>query len=86
MTAMKELTKAKNGIYCSPLRLLAVEVHNKLEAQGIPCTLLTGQEKKIRSESKVTSCTIEMSSMEEEYDVAIIVPIYIPNPTRMKFR
>lgn len=30
------------GVYCGPLRLLALEVHDKINAQGVPCNLLTG--------------------------------------------
>ena len=37
------LRKAKNGVYCGPLRLLAMEVAEQLNAEGIYCNLLTGQ-------------------------------------------
>ena len=37
------LRKAKNGVYCGPLRLLAMEVAEQLNAEGIYCNLLTGE-------------------------------------------
>ena len=37
---------AKSGIYCGPLKLLAVEVFNKANKRGTPCDLVTGEERK----------------------------------------
>jgi len=34
------------GIYCAPLRLLALEVFERMNMDGVPCELLTGQEYK----------------------------------------
>nr|POE49940.1 dexh-box atp-dependent rna helicase dexh18, mitochondrial [Quercus suber] len=39
--ALQQFMEAKNGIYCSPLRLLAMEVFDKVNALGVYCTLLT---------------------------------------------
>lgn len=33
------------GLYCGPLRLLALEIYEKLNKEGVYCNLLTGQER-----------------------------------------
>ncbi|KAI9119386.1 hypothetical protein K1719_010061 [Acacia pycnantha] len=55
-----------------PLRLLAVEVFDKVNAMGVYCSLLTGQEKKHVPFSSHVACTVEMVSTNELYDVAVI--------------
>jgi hypothetical protein len=60
--AIEKLKAAKNGIYCAPLRLLAWEVYEKLNAAGIPCNLRTGQEKIDVPGARHTACTVEMAS------------------------
>lgn len=40
--ALQALMKASCGLYCGPLRLLAVEVYERLNDEGVPCNLLTG--------------------------------------------
>lgn len=73
MTSLEHLKRAGKGIYCGPLRLLAHEIHKKLEDQNIPCSLQTGQERIIRQNSRIYSCTIEIADLETIYDVAVIV-------------
>lgn len=70
--ALQRFMEAKKGIYCSPLRLLAMEVFDKVNALGVYCSLLTGQEKKYVPFSNHIACTVEMVSTDELYDVAII--------------
>lgn len=70
--ALQRFMEAKKGIYCSPLRLLAMEVFDKVNSLGVYCSLLTGQEKKHVPFGNHTACTVEMVSTEELYDVAII--------------
>ncbi|KAF8399466.1 hypothetical protein HHK36_015331 [Tetracentron sinense] len=70
--ALQRFMEAKKGIYCSPLRLLAMEVFDKVNALGIYCSLHTGQEKKHVPFSNHVACTVEMVSTEELYDVAVI--------------
>ena len=40
---------AESGMYLAPLRLLALEVSDFLNANGTPCSLKTGEEEKTRS-------------------------------------
>ncbi|OVA13354.1 Helicase [Macleaya cordata] len=70
--ALQRFMEAKKGIYCSPLRLLAMEVFDKVNAHGVYCSLHTGQEKKSVPFANHIACTVEMVSTEELYDVAVI--------------
>lgn len=70
--ALQRFLEAKKGIYCSPLRLLAMEVFDKVNALGVYCSLHTGQEKKFVPFSNHVACTVEMVSTEEMFDVAIL--------------
>lgn len=40
--ALTRLSSASSGMYCGPLRLLAHEIHEKMNDKGIPCNLVTG--------------------------------------------
>ncbi|WOG82852.1 hypothetical protein DCAR_0102021 [Daucus carota subsp. sativus] len=70
--ALQKFMEANTGIYCSPLRLLAMEVFDKVNAAGVYCSLLTGQEKKKVPFSNHIACTVEMASTEQLYEVAVI--------------
>ena len=39
-----DLKKATNGIYLSPLRILALENFERLNREGVKCNLATGEE------------------------------------------
>eukprot|EP00903_Cladosiphon_okamuranus_P012800 g11963.t1 len=60
------------GLFCGPLRLLALEVYEQLNSQGVYCNLNTGQEKREVPFATHVSCTIEMASTEDEYEVAVV--------------
>ena len=68
---------ADSGVYCGPLRLLAVEVHERLNAEGCPCNLVTGQERRMLPDATHLACTVEMSSTTERVDVAVIDEIQV---------
>lgn len=70
--AMERLKEANNGVYLSPLRILALENYEKLNNLGIACNLLTGEEEIIKEGATHTSCTIEKIDLKKEYDIAII--------------
>lgn len=77
--ALKRLENAKSGIYAGPLRLLAHEVYTRLNAKGISCNLLTGDERlsKEGEPCNMVSCTVEMVPLDFEVDVAIIDEIQL---------
>jgi hypothetical protein len=70
--ALEALKKAASGVYLAPLRLLAMEIRDRLVAQGIPCNLLTGEEHDLMEGARHTACTVEMMNPEREVDVAVI--------------
>ncbi|MBP5223510.1 MAG: ATP-dependent helicase [Lachnospiraceae bacterium] len=70
--ALERLKKAESGVYLGPLRLLALEVYEKMNDAGIPCTMLTGEERIYEENSILTASTIEMLDTSLEYEVAVI--------------
>ncbi len=70
--ALERLKTAENGIYLGPLRLLALEVYERMTDQGVPCTMLTGEECIYQENSRITSATIEMLDISAQYDIAVI--------------
>jgi ATP-dependent RNA helicase SUPV3L1/SUV3 len=108
--ALQRFMKAANGIYCSPLRLLAMEVScftctcwgrvvwllgffiglqtglmrllsgqvfDKVNAEGVYCNLHTGQEKKDVPFANHLTCTVEMSYLNRQWEVAVIDEIQV---------
>ena len=81
--ALDRLKTAKHGVYCGPLRLLATEIYERLNAAGVKCNLLTGQEKITVQGATHTACTIETLDFDNYYDVAVIDEIQmIADPDR----
>ncbi|KAK0643577.1 P-loop containing nucleoside triphosphate hydrolase protein [Cercophora newfieldiana] len=72
--ALKALEGAKSGIYAGPLRLLAHEIYTRMEAKGLPCALITGEEQRFPEgvDSHFASCTVEMTPLNRPVDVAVI--------------
>eukprot|EP00094_Tigriopus_californicus_P005089 TCALIF_04903-PA protein Name:"Similar to CG9791 ATP-dependent RNA helicase SUV3 homolog, mitochondrial (Drosophila melanogaster)" AED:0.08 eAED:0.08 QI:0/0.66/0.57/1/1/1/7/22/758 len=74
--ALERFMSAKSGVYCGPLKLLAVEVFNKCKTRDVPCDLITGEERKYACEDQEpanhVSCTVEMSNLTNPFEVAVI--------------
>ncbi len=70
--ALERLKDAESGVYLGPLRLLALEVYERMKEYGTPCTMLTGQECIEEPDSRVTASTVEMLDFDKLYDVAVI--------------
>ncbi len=70
--ALEELKKAEKGAYLGPLRLLALEVFDKLNAADVACSLLTGEESIPIAGAGITASTIEMADYRIRYDTAVI--------------
>lgn len=82
-TAIQDLKKAESGCYLAPLRLLAHEIYDDLNKDGIYCSLVTGEEKIEVPSATVVASTIEMANFNKMYDVAIIDEIQmITDPLR----
>ena len=70
--SLKALKEARRGIYLGPLRLLAFECYERLNTEGVPCSLITGEEEKLVEGSFHQASTIEMMDEDEVHDVGII--------------
>lgn len=71
--ALQRLKESRNGIYAGPLRLLAYEVYERMNAQGIPCNLVTGDERRIAADDAgICSSTVEMVDISRRIDVAVL--------------
>ncbi|KAK1333738.1 LOW QUALITY PROTEIN: hypothetical protein QTO34_006125 [Cnephaeus nilssonii] len=85
--AIQKYLSAKSGVYCGPLKLLAHEIFEKSNAEGVPCDLVTGEERvSIETDGKQAThvaCTVEMCSVTTPYEVAVIDEIQmIKDPAR----
>ena len=70
--ALQKLKAADTGYYLAPLRLLALEGYENLKNEGIPISLITGEEEIIDEESTHISSTIEMLNNSIDVDVCVI--------------
>ncbi len=70
--ALNALVDAEEGWYLAPLRLLAFEVFDRLNARGVPCNLLTGEEFIPIPGATITSATIEMFNPQQSGECVII--------------
>lgn len=83
--AIEALKASGRGVYCAPLRLLAQEMFDKLNAAGTACSLRTGEITKLPSvgdhldwnDAPVVSCTVEMLNLKRVYKVAVIDEIQL---------
>ncbi|WP_455717579.1 helicase-related protein [Anaerosporobacter sp.] len=70
--AIECLKNSKNGIYLAPLRILALEIFERMNESGVKCDLLTGEEEIIIEGAKHQSATVEKLNLEQEYEIAVI--------------
>lgn len=71
-TALEELKKRESGLYLAPLRLLALEVYEKLNREGVLCDMKTGEEEKRIDGATHAACTVEMFEEKTPYDIIVI--------------
>ncbi|MGJ8620763.1 MAG: helicase-related protein [Methylophilaceae bacterium] len=77
--ALNALIAAESGVYLAPLRLLAMEVRDRLVQAGIPCNLITGEERIVMDGAQHTASTIEMMHSTKAVAVAVIDEIQMLN-------
>lgn len=70
--SLLRLAAAKSGTYLGPLRLLALEVQEKMLEKGVACSLLTGEEEDIVENETHVSSTVEKANLDTHFDVAVI--------------
>jgi ATP-dependent RNA helicase SUPV3L1/SUV3 len=75
--AMEHLTQAGSGVYLAPLRLLALENYERLQAarphgKPLAVSLVTGEERRMAEDSTHTASTVEMLDTRTPVEVAVI--------------
>lgn len=75
-SALERFVQSESGLYCGPLKMLAVEVFQKTNEKGTPCDLVTGEERRCGrpdgQPSPHVACTVEMAALNCLYEVAVI--------------
>ncbi len=71
-SALKRLEEVWTGAYLAPLRLLALEVQERLLAAGVRCSMRTGEEEDIVPGETHVASTVEKAELHTRYDVAVI--------------
>lgn len=80
--AIEKLKSAKKGLYLSPLRILALEIFERLNNDNVICDLLTGEEEVIKLGATHMSCTIEKANLKQDYDIVVIDEIQMINDSQ----
>ncbi|MDT8716169.1 RNA helicase [Clostridium sp. 19966] len=70
--SIKRLSEASCGLYLAPLRLLALEIYDRLNSSNVPCNLKTGEEEILVGSARHTSSTVEKVDLNNEYEVVVI--------------
>jgi ATP-dependent RNA helicase SUPV3L1/SUV3 len=70
--AIEVLREAQSGLYLAPLRLLALEIHERMNDLGIVTSLVTGEERILHPGARHVSSTVEMVDLKHEIDVAVV--------------
>ena len=70
--AIEDMKKYTPGTYLGPLRLLALEMYDKINAAGIPCSMITGEESLLTPGAEVVASTIELCDTRTHFKTAVI--------------
>ena len=70
--ALERLKQCSHGAYFGPLRLLALEVYDKCNMEGLPCSMVTGEETIQVPGALCQSCTVEMLNDHEYFDIVVV--------------
>lgn len=70
--SLERLKEVKSGVYLAPLRLLALEVQEKMLENNVMCSLSTGEEEDIVPNSTHLSATVEKLDINKDYDLCVI--------------
>ncbi|MBT1162574.1 helicase-related protein [Bifidobacterium sp. SO1] len=70
--ALEALTAMQGGVYLAPLRLLALEVGEQLRSNGLPCSIVTGEEQSLADNAQYFSETVEMLDVHRTYPLAVV--------------
>lgn len=70
--ALERLKESSHGAYFGPLRLLALEVYDRMNSQNVPCSMITGEETIQVPGAVCQACTVEMLNDMEYFDIAVV--------------
>ena len=70
--AIEDLKQHTPGTYLGPLRLLALEMFDKINDAGIPCSMLTGEESIPVEGAQIVSSTVELCDFKTRFKTAVI--------------
>jgi ATP-dependent RNA helicase SUPV3L1/SUV3 len=70
--ALEILSAAESGVYLAPLRLLALEIHERMLELGVPTSLVTGEERVLDPSARHVSSTVEMVDLKRDVEVAVV--------------
>lgn len=70
--ALERLKQCGHGAYFGPLRLLALEVYDKLNTEGLACSMITGEETLEIPGALCQACTVEMLNDHEYFDIVVV--------------
>ena len=70
--ALEDLKQHTPGFYLAPLRLLALEMFDKLNDAGVPCSMITGEESILIPDADTISSTIELCDYTRRVKTAVI--------------
>lgn len=70
--ALAAFRRAGHGVYLGPLRLLAAEVADAALEEGLACSLVTGEERRLVEGATHVASTVEMFDPQQSWDVAVV--------------
>ena len=70
--ALERLKECGHGAYFGPLRLLALEVYDKLNSEGLACSMITGEETLEVPGAVCQACTVEMLNDHDYFDIVVV--------------
>lgn len=70
--ALERLKECSHGAYFGPLRLLALEVYDKLNTEGLACSMITGEETLEVPGAICQACTVEMLNDHDYFDIVVV--------------
>ena len=70
--ALERLKECGHGAYFGPLRLLALEVYDKLNSEGLACSMITGDETREVPGAVCQACTVEMLNDHDYFDIVVV--------------
>ena len=72
---IKEALKDSETGHCQmlfPLRVLALQIQQDMEDDGVPCSMITGEEQEVREYSRLDAMTVEIFDTDKQYDTVFL--------------